>query len=256
MGYQEHLSEYGKHWNFFLTLASVILLDAIFSVPIAYVGWVGAAIAVVYEVILRVEGLQNWIFESPRGLGFLSDNREGVFSLVGYYSLYLVAQALGAWLLQTGSQEKPTTRAQWWRRMWILFFLFVGLWFVQDVFFEYLLGMQPSRRLCNLGYVLHVLSCNCGLLAHLLLLDLILPVPSDPRIRSGNVILQAISTQRNSQLLVFIVANLLTGLVNLSVRTLFASPLTTLAILAAYTLAVSAVSVFSAKISRTLGYRS
>lgn len=236
-----------------MTIGVVGLLDALLAVPTSLGSWIGIALMCVYELILRAEGLQMWIISSPRGLGFLSDNREGVFSLVGYFAIYLFAQAIGAWLFDQGSPSNPTPRKVWWRRMWILFFMFLALWFWQDVILDFGFELQPSRRLCNLGYILLVLSCNCGLLAHLLMLDLILPLRRDAGTsRTGNVILHAVSTQRNSQLLVFIVANIATGLINVCFQTLYATPGQTLVILTGYTLVVSGSSLITGKLSKRL----
>jgi glucosaminylphosphatidylinositol acyltransferase len=225
-----------------MTIAAIILLDSIVVIPLQYSIHLGVCLSFIYEVILRAEGLQEYIFDSPRGLGFLSDNREGILSLFGYLSLYLIAQGLGAWLLHGGGAKSPTPRKVWWRRVWILFFLFLGLWFFQDVLLDYSLGMRPSRRLCNLGYVLLVLACNCALLANLLALDLILPVHKDAHNRSGNTIIQAVSTKRNSQLFVFVVANLLTGVINIGIKTLYASSIEAIAIVLGYSFVVSACS--------------
>lgn len=236
-----------------MTIGAVALLDALFAISASSSAWVAAALMVVYEVALRAEGLQQWIFFSPRGLGFLSDNREGIFSLIGYFSIYLIAQALGSWLFQQPSGSDSTPRKLWWRRMWILFFLFLGLWFWQDVILDYGFGLQPSRRLCNVGYIILVLSCNCGLLAHLLMLDLILPLRRDQgHSRTGNVILHAVSTQRNSQLFVFLVANITTGVINVSFRTLYATPAQTVAILAGYSLFVSGSSLVFGKLTEIM----
>jgi phosphatidylinositol glycan class W len=41
---QEHVAEYGVHWNFFFTLAGVALLTSLIHVPPTYCGSLGIAI--------------------------------------------------------------------------------------------------------------------------------------------------------------------------------------------------------------------
>lgn len=85
LDYQEHASEYGIHWNFYTTIAviSVILVlmrNPDFALPTAFI------LMFVYEVILKEFELEKYIFHAPR-FDFVSANREGLASLVGYLSL-------------------------------------------------------------------------------------------------------------------------------------------------------------------------
>lgn len=45
-GYQEHVGEYGVHWNFFFTLAAVELMTSVVPWPLGRAGLAGACIIV------------------------------------------------------------------------------------------------------------------------------------------------------------------------------------------------------------------
>jgi len=85
------VSEYGVHWNFFITLAAVTIMAALLeaaaattrrSIPTAGFVIIGVAVVVAYEVALHVGQLQSFIFEAERDTLF-QQNREGVCSLAG-----------------------------------------------------------------------------------------------------------------------------------------------------------------------------
>ena len=88
--YQQHVSEYGLHWNFFFTLACVALgaaaLDAALGVAPALrarPGALGAALLAAHEGLLARGGAREWVLRAPR-VGLLSANKEGVASCLGY----------------------------------------------------------------------------------------------------------------------------------------------------------------------------
>ena len=85
LDYQEHASEYGIHWNFYTTIALVsvlliLLRNPDLALPFAFILMIG------YELVLMEFGLEKFIFYAPR-VDFISANREGIASLVGYLSL-------------------------------------------------------------------------------------------------------------------------------------------------------------------------
>jgi phosphatidylinositol glycan class W len=45
-GYQEHVGEYGVHWNFFFTLAAVELMTSVVPWPLGRAGLAGACIII------------------------------------------------------------------------------------------------------------------------------------------------------------------------------------------------------------------
>lgn len=98
--YQEHVSEYGVHWNFFFTLAAVALLSAALSRAIhaRTAARFGLGLLVAFQTALSATGLTSYIMHAPR-VSLFSANKEGVLSSVGYFSLYLVAVRFGFELL-------------------------------------------------------------------------------------------------------------------------------------------------------------
>ena len=95
--YAEHTAEYGVHWNFFFTLGFLPPFIAIFhslfrllpSFEILAVLLAGA-----YEVLLNVTDLKKFILTAPR-VDLFSQNREGIFSFIGYLAIFLAGQGAG-----------------------------------------------------------------------------------------------------------------------------------------------------------------
>jgi phosphatidylinositol glycan class W len=93
--YQAHISEYGVHWNFFLTMAVVttvmwmLPLKPLHALPLA------AVLALFHQVTLYM-GARDYILYAPRTSGFFSANREGIIGSIGYMSIYLFSVAIGS----------------------------------------------------------------------------------------------------------------------------------------------------------------
>lgn len=106
LGYQEHVSEYGVHWNFFATLFSLrLIVVALSRLRLARVRLFLALAALgVYQCMLLGD-LRTFIVDAPR-LTLFSMNREGVLGLVGFVAIYYIADELGKWL--SGHLRKVT----------------------------------------------------------------------------------------------------------------------------------------------------
>ena len=101
--YQEHVSEYGKHWNFFFTMAAVItgswtlqrLLPSLF---VERPGLAGIALYGAYELLLSQHGIEDYVLMEHSKLGhkasLLAQNKEGVTSSVGFLALHFALCAL------------------------------------------------------------------------------------------------------------------------------------------------------------------
>ena len=260
LDYAEHVSEYGVHWNFFFTLAllppSVALLSSIplfttLAAPVALVT------ACVYQVFLESTDLKAYILTSPRGTDFLSQNREGVFSFLGYLSIFLFGLGLGLQILPNKHRSQKTSA--WTRRCYLL--LTILLWglssgalytftssnkFGQDI--------PVSRRLANLPYVLWTTTMNSYLLILFALVETIcFPGVYNPNTRGkgvtdeseaiGFATSKVLGAFNQNGLAVFLLANLGTGAVNLGVDTLGAGPGKAMGILVVYAAALTAVAV-------------
>eukprot|EP00250_Pteridium_aquilinum_P000292 c10325_g1_i3 orf=501-1436(+) len=229
--YQVHLGEYGVHWNFFFTLAAVALLTNIIHIPAHFSGILGASILFVYQLIL-LNGLNTYLNSAQRGPGLISQNKEGIFSLFGYWGLYLLGVQLGYFIFKSRESQKDESNLTKSSMsglgalgIWTLAILFWVLTLLSDRFLE-----RVSRRSCNLTYVLFILAVNLEGLGVLVLSEL---VPN-----TKQLFLEEIFT--DNMLGTFLLANVLTGLVNLSVNTIFASASVAYGILVLYSLVLVA----------------
>jgi phosphatidylinositol glycan class W len=95
VNYPEHVSEYGVHWNFFVTLFFVwTVSDALhFVCRPAVLPWLAVLMLAAYQFALLVTSLPDFMFAAPRS-NFVYANREGILSLCGYVPMYLLAEAL------------------------------------------------------------------------------------------------------------------------------------------------------------------
>ena len=214
--YHEVHSEYGTHWNFFFTLAGVALALEAMRPPTARAAFgMGACVLVAHQAAL-LGGLAEYVIHAPR-VGLVSANKEGLVSLAGYLGLALVGSAMAEALT-------PCTSTRAWRARLGWLGALDGLLWAAAAAADSL--VQPtSRRLCNLAYVLWVLAQVVFTLCLCLACNL-----KRPGLRSA--LLESINRH---PLTVFLLANILTGLVNLTLPTLEAEPCTAVGILSAYT---------------------
>lgn len=238
LGYQEHVSEYGVHWNFFITLGLLPAFMALLQ-PFARVSRVpmlvlGLAVAFGYEIILKNTGLLEWVLGASR-TDILSTNKEGITSFWGFLAIFMIGQSVGYYVLpsvlgkagsllypQTKSQiktpiENPTRRVFYYLTATSV--LFHGLFMVLRI------ATEPSRRLANLPYIMWVTSFSTGFLAIFVLMADIFHYEALPSQTAVN---------RRGQS-VFLLANVLTGLINMSVKTIDQPREVALLILVAYT---------------------
>uniref|UniRef100_A0A1A8C3V6 Phosphatidylinositol-glycan biosynthesis class W protein n=1 Tax=Nothobranchius kadleci TaxID=1051664 RepID=A0A1A8C3V6_NOTKA len=241
--YQEHVTEYGVHWNFFFTLATVRVLASVLLtfLPARQMWILGLVIGMFYQFILEATELKVFIMHNnDREKDFLHANKEGIFSLAGYVAIYLIGVQIGLYVMQ------PRSRVSEWLRMLLNLFLgslvlFGCLHICQNL-------VEPvSRRSANFPFVLWTVAQSLYLLSCLGLADMVLlfskrtsgchAIPSslnlykkgaDSDELSGKergeterlCFIQAVS---RNQLLFFLLANLMTGLTNSLVDTLSCS---------------------------------
>lgn len=133
MATQEHVTEYGVHWNFFFTLAILPLFGtALYPFRQRGVDWtvLGALMTICgfattitdqesYQLItaghqffLSFTPFQHWVL-SPVRHGLIGANKEGLASLPGYTAIYLLGLATGQHILRAtalGRLEKSVGR--------------------------------------------------------------------------------------------------------------------------------------------------
>lgn len=254
LNYQEHVSEYGVHWNFFMTLFSVwVAADLVHQflrdwsvVPLSLL------LLSSYQTWLSAGGLTEFLLGDER-TGFLAANKEGVYSLLGYLPLYLLAEQFSRHIIFRPSAEgnkerRPTsppgspasfppgtTKIARDSRALSLGLLLTacccwGSWALLSRV------VQPtSRRLCNSSYVALVLAlCASLLLCVLWVEELGCLVGS-----SHGCSLRSLHLMNRHSLFVFLAANLLTGAVNMSIATIHSSVAVSLAVMMGYSLLVT-----------------
>uniref|UniRef100_A0ACD5VB64 Uncharacterized protein n=1 Tax=Avena sativa TaxID=4498 RepID=A0ACD5VB64_AVESA len=216
--YQVHVGEYGVHWNFFFTLAAISILTSIIRIHPKYCGIVGMLVLAGYQVWLNV-GLNEYLISNERNADIISQNKEGVYSIFGYWGMYLIGVSLGYYMFLDISL-KGKSRSTQVVKVWVLAASFWILAIILDSYVE-----RVSRRMCNFAYVMLVFGQNFQVISILTLVGF---VSNDK-----NLVLEDAFNQ--NMLGSFLLANILTGLVNLSVDTLSASSLSAFMILSVYT---------------------
>jgi len=184
------------------------------------------ALFITYQYSLYKFNLKNYIFYSERNT-FLSANREGFFSIFGYLSLYLISEYLSKIYIFPSNSIDPRQIP---KTMFKLFVTFFCLFFISET-----LVQSISRRLTNLTFVLYILMISYALLFLLSLIDLY--------IQPNNQIIPVLQKISSHQLLIFLFANLLTGAVNISIKTIFMPDSIALIILAIYMILIIGLSV-------------
>ncbi|KAL7723325.1 hypothetical protein ACLKA6_013528 [Drosophila palustris] len=103
IGYGQDEHEYGRHLNAFFTLGFTKLLGSLFSylarsdfqlVPLAL------AVLITHQLGLSVGGISAYVMDDDLARNsFLSANREGLLSLPGFVCIYLMSIYLSRWLV-------------------------------------------------------------------------------------------------------------------------------------------------------------
>ncbi|SCU78717.1 LAME_0A05490g1_1 [Lachancea meyersii CBS 8951] len=258
--YQEHVTEYGVHWNFFITLAllplAMIPLDAI----IEYVPRVLVALAMstVYDFFMIFkERFLSFLIDSPRN-SLINANREGIFSFVGYCSIFLWGQTTGFYTLGSDVTKNnlyiasisPVTQVRklsGWDKLTskrplsgLLIWSFLSMSAAQIVFAWH--PFNISRRFANFPYVIWVVSYNTGALTLYCLVDTLFG--NQP---SREKISPALEALNSNGLFLFLLANISTGLINMTIPTIDMSPTWSFLILLAYASFLASVAAIMLK---------
>lgn len=261
IGYQEHSTEYGIHWNFFFTIIVVRLVTSLLLIifPLNKSWIVAVSITVVYQLALDYTPLKRILLYGTDGsgtrVGFLNANREGIISTLGYVTIHMAGVQTGLYVLKGRAQVRDWIKATCWVFSVAVGF-FISLHIVQ-VNIE-----AVSRRMANLAFCLWVVASSLMLLSCLLLSGIILSFaqflikgslvpcswkliqsPTTHKNHSESLILEAeknqpslclITALNRNQLFFFLLSNITTGLINLTMDTLHTGALWTLVVLSIY----------------------
>ncbi|KAM4843702.1 phosphatidylinositol-glycan biosynthesis class W protein isoform 1-T2 [Thomomys bottae] len=260
IGYQEHLTEYGVHWNFFFTLIVVKLVTSLLLIIFPpNTSWIVAvSVIVFYQVFLEFTPLKRLILYGTDGrgtrVGWFNANREGIMSTLGYLAIHMAGVQTGLYVL-----KKRTCIKDWIKVTCCLLLsgisLFISLYIVQ-------VNVEAvSRRMANLAFFIWILASSFVLLGCLALSDIILSfakflikgalvscswklIESPTKIKQSihpvseaekkEASLCLITAVNRNQLFFFLLSNVTTGLINLMVHTLHSSTLWALFVLSFY----------------------
>jgi phosphatidylinositol glycan class W len=268
--YPEHVTEYGVHWNFFLTLAllpiiEVLLHPIILRIPIALLGlWIG----VLHQFALSSGGMKDFLLNAPRS-NIISANKEGLLSLLGYVSIHILGLSLGTvilppspsffrkqqqQLLDGPSSHRPSkfdpSAPRQNAKIVIELLSYSVVWWMLLAFVR--LGLEVSRRMANISYVLWVAAYNTSFILGYIFLDMMffptrtskIRDPTDPSGKrllieekgpksSAPALLEAIN---KNAFILFLLSNVATGLINLNIQTMFVGNMKAMCILCAYSM--------------------
>uniref|UniRef100_A0A1I7ZPF6 Phosphatidylinositol-glycan biosynthesis class W protein n=1 Tax=Steinernema glaseri TaxID=37863 RepID=A0A1I7ZPF6_9BILA len=243
LNYQLHVTEYGTHWNFFYTLAVIkafsimhsLICNGNFSMIL------GFALCGLHEYLLTGLGYKIWILSDAGRDTWVSANREGIFSILGYLALYCFGYRIGQIAAPSGCVR---LKAYFW--LTVKIFVLAGLFFLVQRFpLEHFFG-APSRRLMNLPFIFAMNGLFTWALAMFLVVQLVSLSGWAARIPSFHLEETAATNKLNPCILAavngkgflvlfFLLSNIMTGAVNLSMDTIgVTNPLTATVIIGSY----------------------
>uniref|UniRef100_A0A0K0DTA0 Phosphatidylinositol-glycan biosynthesis class W protein n=1 Tax=Strongyloides stercoralis TaxID=6248 RepID=A0A0K0DTA0_STRER len=205
--YHSHISEYGVHWNFFITMGCVILLSKLFS---KYISEKMLIICLILNFFfLNICGLQEWGLDNNISrTNIVSSNKEGIISILGYFSIYLLYRIYGKYFILIKKSQNYVD---------LLFIiktlLAPTLFFLLQLISVKLLG-EPSRRVYNIPFFFYTAGTTS--LWFSLMMYGAYSSENLRNLKSNKDLLYLLSKYG---LYFFLLANLLTGLVNISIVT-------------------------------------
>lgn len=288
VGYQKHVTEYGVHWNFFITLAIVKLFTSMITSTISskYSLLSGIWILWMHEYTMNTKGLKTWVLQDGSRDDFFSANREGLISVPGYVGLYFIGVAIGRLIHSTYQNSHARSNMNISLKLYdlvvfnayynesVLLCIKLLLISIQTGIAVVICDFEVSRRLANAGYCMWIVILTTALLGFLLLMEMVLDLInyelSEPCIESKTEELRKnlrlnlkkhVESEREENtesvisrsleifdavnyngLFFFLVSNIMTGIVNMLVYTLYATQSVALLILIVY-MAVNILSV-------------
>jgi phosphatidylinositol glycan class W len=256
LDYAEHVTEYGVHWNFFFTLALLPPFVAFFQFAFQLIPSFAAlaiALGILYQIALECTSLKAFILAAPR-LNLFSKNREGIFSFFGYLAIFLAGEATGMYVIprrvelpgslgSLSQRKKLLVALTAWSFIWSLLYAFASS-------YTFGLGLAVSRRLANLPYFLWISAFNCCQITAFYAVESIffssssqVTTRTEEKQNYNFATSKVLAAFNRNGLAIFLIANLLTGLVNLTIPTLHVSSIQAMGILLSYAAILTGVAV-------------
>ncbi|XP_023946444.1 phosphatidylinositol-glycan biosynthesis class W protein-like [Bicyclus anynana] len=217
LDYQNHITEYGVHWNFFYTLAVCKFVSCLLLILPFDPLFLSITILSFHEFLLY-KNLEAWVFSDTPRINLIDANKEGITSSLGYVALYLFAVKLKKILT-----NKSVTRYHVIQTLIISSVVLLISSYICNLY------RPVSRTLANAGYSLYLSAITALVLSLMYVLEIVFGYKNI----SFHIplILGAIN---DNGLLYFLIANVATGIINMSVRTLFVPAMATFVILNFY----------------------
>ncbi|CAF3575645.1 unnamed protein product [Rotaria socialis] len=231
--YVEHVSEYGIHWNFFLTLCFMKLIGYYLFKLIKNIHLLIILILSFHEfILLKYFHYDDYLISSNNlRTNFIDANREGIFSLGGYVCLYLIGISCGRFIIKYEYEQK-------FKQMAIRFFILMIILCA--------ISYNPSRKLCNLSYISSTTGLACMCFACYSVIQWLLLR------KSYSIESMLIKNFNLKGLDIFLLANVLTGIVNLNINTIDSSDFTSFMIILLYMFTVSSFTYFCPSIIKLI----
>ncbi|EFC50452.1 predicted protein [Naegleria gruberi] len=267
VNYQTHVTEYGTHWNFFTTLACLLILSIVADFVNITSNWKRSIISgflciFTQQILLSYFNMQDVILFKERS-NFILANKEGFGTILGYFSIHLLGVGIGQFTFSNHKHSKfYLTIMTIFSVCTILltflpFFYFGGNQFIEspnnslDRTYHYQISYSffqetnllfsiliPSRRMTNFGYVIYTISFNITLVALFYLVSGVtkeLPTKGQSHVRDS---------MNFNPLFSFLFANIMTGLLNLSIHTIDASYVTGSLVIISYGIIVCLADIY------------
>ncbi|XP_037719868.1 uncharacterized protein At4g17910 [Drosophila subpulchrella] len=236
LGYGQDAHEYGQHLNAFFTLGFTKFLGAMVSLLARrdlHLLPLGLGLLLIHQFGLSFLGISDYVMnEDVERSNLFNANREGLVSLPGFVALYLLSIYVNRWMVASSL----LSYSELIRKLRRLFYLVLILWNL-FVICAYAIGI--SRVICNLGYVIWMLAIGCTTLwasfgAIDLVINSVMPWEANPsedqekglltgdspaKGRDRSIVPFTINQALNQNgLTFFLVANVLTGGVNIFLK--------------------------------------
>lgn len=229
--YQHYVFEYGVHWNFFISLAFLKIIN-LFVLPFVSnccLSGVATVLVVIYEIVLNC-GLAEWIMSDATRDTLFSANREGILSLIGYEAIFLYSLSM-KWHISAFMKNNHLINNMF---LLIITASLTVVLFLITLFISYFIGV--SRRLANAGYVYWILSISSYILFMSIIMENLITVSLQKigQLHEFNRVSLIIDSINDNLLFFFLFANIITGVINMCMYTLTMNTVISLSILSLY----------------------
>jgi len=213
LGYQMHITEYGRDWNFFFTLAFVKILSSLLLIIFRGHSFVSGLVVITIHQYLLSHSLEALVLSTNGREDWFSANQEGIISLSGYLSIHLFGITIANFVNPVDKSLLIKNKL----KSVVIFTVLSN--FLLSILFYYD-SLIVSRRLANLYFVLWVVAVSLELLVLFLVVEFLSCwlLPIEPKLRNNmyNLLIPVLLESINfNGLIFFLLSNFITGLINI-----------------------------------------